>query len=82
MEENIAGESQANNGMPFYIEAVISEGGPRKLRIVPSDGEYNVFDEDKHLGSVKPKEGHWATEGELSDGVANVIGEAIRRYYS
>lgn len=83
MEENIAGENQVNNGMPFYIEAAISEGGPRKLRVVPSGEEYNIFDEEKHMASVQPKDGGWAVaKGELSESVANVIGKAISRYYS
>lgn len=82
MEENRAGENQANNGRPFYVEVVISEGGPRRLRIVPSDDEYEVFEEEKHLGSVKPNDGGWITKGELGEGAASVIGKAISRYYS
>lgn len=80
MEENISGKHEAN---AFYIEAAVSEGGPRKLRVIPSGDEYLIYDEDTYLGNIKRDEAEWTTtKGDLGAGAAHTIGKAISRFNS
>lgn len=80
MKENIAGENKPADGNAFFIEAAISEGGPRKLKVVPSGDRFLIYDEGHQLGAIEQDEGEWKlVDGELTSGAIQTVGKAIGR---
>lgn len=74
-------ESAERESEHFYIEAAINEEGPKKLRVIPSKDEYIIYEGDQLLCRIKPADGgEWEpVEGDISRGIADVIGRAIKR---
>ncbi len=75
-----------NAGKAFQIEASINEEGPKKLRVEPGEdsNEFRVYEGENFLTRlVRRGENDWEQqEGDLTAGVAQVIGREISRWFS
>ncbi|WP_423149459.1 hypothetical protein [Rubrolithibacter danxiaensis] len=69
----------------FYVEAAINEEGPKKLLVKPDEDGFLIYNNDEFLCRIELKDEEdtyldWkVTKGEVSEGVGNAIGEAIKR---
>lgn len=83
MEENLAGNNMADSAGAFFIEVPLNEEGPKKLRVVPTGNEYEVYYQEAPVAKLKQQNDEWEqTDGELSPGIIKLLGLAIQRYYS
>jgi hypothetical protein len=81
-ERNLRKDLAGKEKQAFNIEAALNEEGPQTLIIIPSDDEYLVYNTDEtFIASIKHDEDReWdVTEGEITEGIANIIGKEISR---
>jgi hypothetical protein len=82
MERNLKRDFAGKETLAFNIEAALTEQGPKTLIIIPSDGEYLVYDTDEtFIASIKPdEENEWSVvEGDITRGIADTIGREIKK---
>lgn len=81
MEEKNQPGDVSQSGQAFFVKAAIDERGPKELKVVPSYHQYLIYQDDTFLTSIQQNdEGEWEQiEGELTNGVIALIGQAIRR---
>lgn len=84
MEDKEQPEKTPTTGQPFFIEAAINERGPQQLKIVPSYHQYLVYDDDFMCACIQLNDdGEWEQiDGEFTNGVVRLIGQAIQRVKS
>ena len=81
MEESQQSPRTRKTGQPFFVEAAISESGPKLLKIVPSYHQYLVYLDDEMCACIQcNEEGEWEQiEGNFTNGVVGIIGLEITR---